>query len=739
MFNKSSQSDLVLDDSFWASYYDTCIHINNKKNTINSLTFKVLNKFLQRNNLPKVSLAQAQALINSPFTQGDLIRTYHLIRYYQLSEEGLFITNENVDKKGSDIQYIGADNWEKVMCYLDSLLFAMFANLDSFEPILFISNHFDDPLVNRLSILLRVYVNLLRSGNTIKIDLTIKICETLAKLGFTEAISHKQQDSATLFEFLTEKLSMPLLTFKIDIQHSGKFNEEDDQKYSKERLLFVSIPETDLDDDKSLGNEDDNDVILLEECLEHYFNSSISVMRQLKRRATLDAKNIEDTIEEDSELSKIAFDPGKDSTRVEVRTRSSTLSIWSINDNDTTSKPKEVCLPAWMFLRLLPFYTDDNNVSISQSGNVKSTANNSKEFANRRPVLPICLKRYSFENKRASRLHRKIIIPPIINLPQFVADDDDDTKSSGHYKLILESAICHRGVSISSGHFVAGVRKNYYKVNESETEAFNAPWHLYNDLHNPKVVEVSFQQLFDQEWPYMLFYRLISIEQAASSATSVHSGDRSSLGSSKVIIPQGSKSKYWNEDLTDKMLSPIISHASSIHDNSLTKSNSNRSHSSIKSTPIPDISPLDSKFVDIKLRYYWYIPDEDKNYYKEYSNNVSHRRSSLTAQYRRNSQWSAQSDTVSNSLSIHELNNKLQTLSNKIDKPIETELDAFSLTSNKVIGTTTLNLNPSNDKKPHKPDETHEKNQPKHAHLRKSDHKKAKKKKEKYNEKCRIS
>ena len=48
------------------------------------------------------------------------------------------------------------------MCYLDALLFAMFANLESFEPILFIPNH-SEYLLNQLSALLRVYVNLLRS------------------------------------------------------------------------------------------------------------------------------------------------------------------------------------------------------------------------------------------------------------------------------------------------------------------------------------------------------------------------------------------------------------------------------------------------------------------------------------------------------------------------------------------------------------------------------------------------
>ena len=53
------------------------------------------------------------------------------------------------------------------------------------------------------------------------------------KLGYKEALSHRQQDSASLFEFLTSTLNMPLLTFKIDIKHGGKFNKDDDEKYQK--------------------------------------------------------------------------------------------------------------------------------------------------------------------------------------------------------------------------------------------------------------------------------------------------------------------------------------------------------------------------------------------------------------------------------------------------------------------------------------------------------------------------
>lgn len=309
--------------------------------------------------LPQPSTNQVIALLKSPFAYGDPVKAYTLIRFFQLSEDGYFITNDGFDRLGARIEFLGAENWENVMCYMDALLFSMFANLESFEPILFVLNQHSNPLVNQLSGLLRVYVNLMRSGNLITTDISMRLCECLMKLGYNEAMSHKQQDVAPLFEFLTETLQMPLLTFKVEIKHLGK-HEEDDTKYSKERILFVSVPNSD-DSSTPVKPEDkfvehnlgDDNAILLEECLEHYFNNSISVKRELERRATLDSlsKLAENRDRDDSEVShaSVSFNgrarhstQGSLGNLVRVRTRSSTLSIWSISSLE--SKPKEVML-----------------------------------------------------------------------------------------------------------------------------------------------------------------------------------------------------------------------------------------------------------------------------------------------------------------------------------------------------------------------------------------------------------
>lgn len=77
---------------------------------------------------------------------------------------------------------LGAENRMGVTCYLDALLFAMFARLDCFEAILYTS--FPDEPRRKLSILLRLWVNMLRSGKLITKDLV------RSYHGFIDVIRH---------------------------------------------------------------------------------------------------------------------------------------------------------------------------------------------------------------------------------------------------------------------------------------------------------------------------------------------------------------------------------------------------------------------------------------------------------------------------------------------------------------------------------------------------------------------
>lgn len=82
-------------------------------------------------------------------------------------------------------------------------------------------------------------------------------------------------------------------------------------------------------------------------------------------------------------------------------------------------------------------------------------------FSSKRPILGMCLKRYSLlPNGNAIRLNTFIDIPTEIGLPHFIQDDklDENGPLYGNFKLSLQSVVCHRGNSVDSGHYVSLVR-----------------------------------------------------------------------------------------------------------------------------------------------------------------------------------------------------------------------------------------------------------------------------------------
>jgi hypothetical protein len=183
--------------------------------------------------------------LRSEFSRGDTDLAFDLLMAISNSSEGL-ITDYN-----PNVKLMGAINRERVTCFLDSVLFAMFSRLDSFEAILY--NTFDDVPRSRLALLLRLWVNLL-------------------------AANLHQQDASEAFTFITEKLKLPLLTLKMDIHHGGREDATDDHKFINERLLEVAVPSE---------ASADSQPITLEDCLEEYFNNRVEVRRYLERRSTL--------------------------------------------------------------------------------------------------------------------------------------------------------------------------------------------------------------------------------------------------------------------------------------------------------------------------------------------------------------------------------------------------------------------------------------------------------------------
>lgn len=101
--------------------------------------------------------------LQSTYAEGDVDKAFDVLIIVQDSIDGI------IRDYSPSIKLLGAENRDYVTCYLDALLFAMFARLDCFEAVLY--NSFSDEPRRKLSIMLRLWVNMLRSGKLIAKDI----------------------------------------------------------------------------------------------------------------------------------------------------------------------------------------------------------------------------------------------------------------------------------------------------------------------------------------------------------------------------------------------------------------------------------------------------------------------------------------------------------------------------------------------------------------------------------------
>ncbi|KAI9662045.1 MAG: hypothetical protein M1831_002960 [Alyxoria varia] len=436
------------------------------------------------------------------------------------------------------VKLLGADNRERVTCYLDALLFAMFAKLDTFEAILY--KTFDDEPRKRLVTALRLWVNLLRTGRLITTDITQRLQEALVECGWEDAGRLRQQDTSEAFGFITDKLELPLLTLKTDIYHSGKEAATDDHKFITERLLDVAIPD-----------DAPKDVVKLEQCLEEYFNNKVEVRRELMRRNTLqsvhsprtpvekaNAVHVENAEVDSNSSTPLATEfPKSQPFRPPQAQRHA--SIFSERKVETQDPPRlrrssscredevktparrrkgsmrrEVSIPAWQFLNLIPWYTDNANGGDNQIA---------AHFSEKRPMLGICLKRYTYtKNGAQTRLSTRIDVPLELMPPYFAVGDEPSYHDISQFKLVLESVVCHRGQHVNSGHYIAFSRAknssssqaNHDTFSEADTDAPDI-WLRFDDLALNKIVQVTnIEDSLNRESPYLLFYRVTPVDES---------------------------------------------------------------------------------------------------------------------------------------------------------------------------------------------------------------------------------
>ena len=317
----------------------------------------------------------------------------------------------------------------------------------------------------------------------------------------------------------------------MDIFHTGKEDTNDDHKFINERLLELAIPE----------EPSDGHVITLEECLELFFNNKIEVKRyldSLERRGTLNSirshQSFDSTKAHASHVEVAEINNSPQSSPKSLQPTASAIPISPVappyqrrrtpsiiqehyidekggmlgRSPSIIEEPggrngrvrKEVMMPAWQFFSLIPWYT--NNVP-------SNDAQVAAHFSSARPILGICLKRYSMlPNGTAVKRKTRIDIPLDIGLPHFIQDDAmaEDGPAFGNFRISLQSIVCHQGVSVESGHYISLVRCPDPQENGEDR------WMRFDDLAKERITYTDVEQFLAMESPYLLFYQVIPIE-----------------------------------------------------------------------------------------------------------------------------------------------------------------------------------------------------------------------------------
>ncbi|KAK4680151.1 hypothetical protein QC764_210520 [Podospora pseudoanserina] len=514
-----------------------------------------IKKKLEELNYHEITTDIIRYALDSKFADGDVDKALELLQLQQQAFAGI------IQPYNANVQMLGAVNRGNVTCYLDALLFAMFAKLQAFECML--KNDSTDEAQRKLAALLRLWVNMLRSGKLIPTDMTQHIQESLAACGWKEAQLLEQQDTSEAFAFITETLQLPLLTLQVDLFHQGK-GDVDDHKVVHERLLNLAVPP----DPSGKG-------IKLEDCLEEYFNNKVDVLRdsldekkggfstpkntllgttdedtatptdnggssKLQRRWTLQETITHSPVS----MTNPTLEAAAESPAVS-RNRSTSIiqRIVVKNEEDPASNGeaestspkhkrkistivKAVTIPAWQFFRLIPWHATTN----SEPSNDAEVA---RHFT-QRPVVGICLKRYTMTEQGVPKRQNTLIdIPDSLRLPQFMAEDINtkDKDSIGlreEFKLVLQSVVCHRGDSLHSGHYISFARVAPKLLTENRRYEDDPPpdyeeqqWAKFDDLavENRVTYVDDIKQSLREEMPYLLFYQVVPMVDVTTAST----------------------------------------------------------------------------------------------------------------------------------------------------------------------------------------------------------------------------
>lgn len=370
------------------------------------------------------------------------------VRFFQLAQEGKLVSPLNVYKlTNKDIKLIGMDNFHKTTCYLDALIVSMFHSTSVFD---FLLTPIADPNlsselqleVEELKIVLRFIVNLIRSGQFINSNIMYQLLLVLNSLGCEIALSGTQQDSLQMFTFLVECLSLPLLTFKLAVIHNGKLNVSDDLKLIEERILLISVP----------SNFQTNEPpIELQDCLDKYFNNSVTVRRIMDKKLnsnsfTMDPNIVEgDTsaIEDDISLSDITNDHSE-MHEYEKQGILQSIPCDCKNDDETKNTqleqhPDVNLTPTPMLKQLLPEEESISLESLTTKLSPASTLSNSAVNTNNKSTIVSTNKNISNSPTLMQTPSKSPTLDSILNFTGGVSGGVSmDTNESGSFRNVTE-------------------------------------------------------------------------------------------------------------------------------------------------------------------------------------------------------------------------------------------------------------------------------------------------------------
>ncbi|KAF9285010.1 hypothetical protein BGZ68_004216 [Mortierella alpina] len=318
----------------------------------------------------------------------------------------------------------GAVNDQMTSCYIDALLFAMFARLSAFEGLLNVNLDAEDDSdsdgsgeveesrreeerqehllhTHRLQTWLRMFVNQLRSGRLIQAHVVKELRQHMYSCGWHCPGPHdppgssRQEDSSELFMFLTEKLHLPYLPLEQRLLHGAKMSADDD-KVITERMLQISIsrpesPTQELSPTKQ----------------ESTFSRFLS-----PKTSWLSSKNSGQDLGQSPyeilSLENLLEQHFYDNTLTGIRR------LVSSGTGAPLSPGVEVPVSAWQVLELLPFYSSSNE----QGGIIHASQS---QYPADVVILPLILKRYSIgPDMQARRISTPVDIPRRIDFSRFV-------------------------------------------------------------------------------------------------------------------------------------------------------------------------------------------------------------------------------------------------------------------------------------------------------------------------------